>query len=70
MNLTKLFGKNYYRQETISSGKVMKNYYFYIFICDNCGKKVEVYIKKGITIKIIRGSIVCGHCGCHLEKIK
>lgn len=62
-----IFGKLYFTK-LAAVGKDLKNYYSYTTACDNCKTYVEVHIKKGVTIKAIRGSIVCETCGCHLEK--
>lgn len=45
-----------------------KPYYMITVVCENCGKKCDVKVKKGTTVinAIKEGEIKCDNCYCNL----
>ena len=69
--IVKLFGKNFFVENSPYSKKVnYDNYYFMILCCANCKHKTEVYVKKGVHLNDIITGVKCSNCECKLEKEK
>ncbi len=40
-----------------------ENEYYKTLYCDNCRKEINIFIKKGITIKGVLSEVECPNCG-------